>query len=67
MNIDADKVISSLAVKLANAEVQSVKYEILANQLQESLAEVQRRNAELEEEISQITTATGAVLIEEEG
>lgn len=60
MNIDADKVITSLAVKLANSEVQAVKYETLVEQLQEKVSELQSRNAELEARVAELesTVAT---------
>lgn len=59
MNIDADKVITSLAVKLANSEVQAVKYETLAEQLQEKVFELQSRNAELEARVTEFEAIEG--------
>lgn len=59
MNIDADKVITSLAVKLANSEVQAVKYETLAEQLQEKVFELQSRNAELEARVIEFKATEG--------
>lgn len=58
--VDVQKVVDSLALRLANKEVQNVVLEVKLEATRQELAKALRENAELREAVTEPTPSAGA-------